>query len=217
MNYFFDIRNRFDKNLIVVTAVLSIGFGIRNTCVLGWVPLLLLKMIQQRALISYLKAFAYIFLPILAIVILSDSYFYGELTFTPYNFIKVNILERKSECFGVHKAHEYITSYAPFIFKEQLLLIVPAFLYNVYVSISQRTIPIIAIFFSISLLVVSLVPHKEMRFSVPFLPFIFMIIGQFTARLIKFRFVGKFIGILVLISAVVNVYRIYEFNEYKAI
>lgn len=42
--YFYDITSRFDKNVSIVALCLSVSMGIRNTSIMGWVPLLLFKM-----------------------------------------------------------------------------------------------------------------------------------------------------------------------------
>jgi len=48
-NYYLEITNRFDKNLTLVAFWLSIALGIRNTSIMAWIPLLIIKMIVKRA------------------------------------------------------------------------------------------------------------------------------------------------------------------------
>jgi len=47
---------------------------------------------------------------------LLDSIYYGQLTFTPYNFLMINVLENRSAEFGVSPAHQFFTVFMPKIF-----------------------------------------------------------------------------------------------------
>jgi hypothetical protein len=42
--YYLEINERFDKNIKIVAGLLCVAMGIRNTSILGWVPLLLIKL-----------------------------------------------------------------------------------------------------------------------------------------------------------------------------
>ena len=48
--YYYDITSNFDKNLSIVAFCLAVSMGIRNTSIIGWVPLLIFKMFQKRAI-----------------------------------------------------------------------------------------------------------------------------------------------------------------------
>lgn len=43
--YYLDIKSTFDKSTAIMTALISISFMMRNTSPVGWIPLLILKII----------------------------------------------------------------------------------------------------------------------------------------------------------------------------
>lgn len=44
-NYYLDTSSKFDKKLAIIACLLSISMGIRNTSIVAWVPLLIIKLI----------------------------------------------------------------------------------------------------------------------------------------------------------------------------
>lgn len=53
--YFINIKgDRLNKDLGLVAFLLTIALGIRNTSIIGWIPLLLLKMIKEKAINAFL-------------------------------------------------------------------------------------------------------------------------------------------------------------------
>ncbi len=85
-NYYLEITNKFDKNLIIVAFWLSIALGIRNTSIMAWIPLLIIKMIVKRAYVKFIFAGLFIAVPAIAFCVALDSIYYGSLTFTAWNF-----------------------------------------------------------------------------------------------------------------------------------
>lgn len=71
------MNKSFDKSLIIVALLLSIALGIRNTSIIGWIPLLLIQMIKTKSFTNFLKAGIFVALPALIIIIGIDSIFYG--------------------------------------------------------------------------------------------------------------------------------------------
>ena len=67
----------FDRSVIIMTAMLSISFTIRNTSPIGWMPLLAIRVVKDGAFIPYLKAGFLIFFPIIGLSIALDSLYYG--------------------------------------------------------------------------------------------------------------------------------------------
>lgn len=52
--------------------------------------------------------------PSLMLFIAIDSYYYGQYTFVPLNFIQKNLYENVSEWFGVSPPTEYLTKTFPY-------------------------------------------------------------------------------------------------------
>jgi hypothetical protein len=67
----------FDRNMVIVVALQSLSFVVRNTSPIGWVGILLLKGVEKGNLfkicLNYLMAFVLIFIPIVGISIAADS------------------------------------------------------------------------------------------------------------------------------------------------
>ncbi len=117
--YFLKVKNRFDINVAVLTAGLTVSFMIRNTSPIGWPPLLLYKIIYDGSLVPFLIAGVFVFLPVVALFILIDSFNYGFDSFpviTAYNFVKANLAEGLSKYFGVEPVHFYLFAVLPLIF-----------------------------------------------------------------------------------------------------
>jgi hypothetical protein len=199
------IQNKFDKNLGLLAFWLAIAMGIRNTSILGWVPLLLLKMVQKSAYIPFILTGLLVALPSLALVVLLDSIYYGGLTFTAWNFFVINVLENLSAAFGVQPWSFYLTETLP----EALgtFSILPMFVigvfYNIYRCWLNRELPSILIFSAANLLIVSRVEHKESRFILPIIPYLILMASEVITKIIAKKGLGK-IATLVLILVCVR-------------
>lgn len=90
--YFLKVTNKFDKNIVKLTCLLTISFMIRNTSPIGWPPLILIKIIKDRSWIPFILALIIVFIPVVFLSIAVDSYFYGEFpVITSLNFMRVNL------------------------------------------------------------------------------------------------------------------------------
>lgn len=117
--YFFSkMTSKFDRNVVVVIFLQSLSFIIRNTSPIPWVPVLLIKAHQygKGVIQNYFLGFVCIFLPLFAFAVFADSYFYGELTIVPWNFIKINLIDGQSKTFGTDPWHKYILTELPLRF-----------------------------------------------------------------------------------------------------
>jgi len=90
--YYLDVKDKFDLNTMKMTALISLSFMIRNTSPVGWIPLLLIKIIYEKSFINFLKAGIFVAIPVIILTILADSLYFGEITITSYNFLKANLL-----------------------------------------------------------------------------------------------------------------------------
>ena len=64
-------------------------------------------------LINYIIGFFILFIPIFGLSTYLDCSFYGTLTFVPWNFIRVNIIEGLSATFGADPTWKYFTTELP--------------------------------------------------------------------------------------------------------
>jgi phosphatidylinositol glycan class B len=99
-----------------------------------------------------------------------DTWFYGRLTFTPLNFLRVNVLEQISLFYGANPWHFYLSQGLPF----DTLALLPFTLHGIYHLLrssagyanATRAVSVaIGTTFAFSLL-----SHKEFRFIQPLLP-----------------------------------------------
>ena len=74
----------FDKNLASMTFAITLGFLIRSSSLIGWVPLAFFKIFSTKDVFSntvaILAAGVFVAVPTVIISICMDSYFYGQLT-----------------------------------------------------------------------------------------------------------------------------------------
>jgi len=109
-------------NTAIFTALLTLGFMMRNTSPVGWVPLLCIKIVRDGAFMPFLIAGVTVFIPLtIGIVYLDSIYYLGantsssgtsldvrdttkefEWTFTGLNFLRINVLQGLSKYFGDH-------------------------------------------------------------------------------------------------------------------
>lgn len=106
---------------------------IRNTSPIGWVPLLLIKIIKDWSLTAFILAGILVFIPIVCFCTMLDSIYYGEVTFTAYNFLKSNLTEGLSKYFGTDPFYFYLIAIMPLLF----IVVYPAVLLSFFVYLKD--------------------------------------------------------------------------------
>jgi len=127
--YYLNVKNRFDKNTVILTALVSLATLMRNTSIVGWIPLLIHKVIFDGSLIPFILGIIFVLIPTIGVGIFFDSLYFGELTITSLNFVKVNIVEGLSKYFGTDPPTHYLLVLMPAIFT----VAYPGVLYSFYV------------------------------------------------------------------------------------
>jgi GPI mannosyltransferase 3 len=188
------------------TLIVSLAFLIRNSSVIGWAPLIAFSTLRSVSqFMKYFKSGILIGLPILSAVIAVDSWFYGKLTFTPYNFYYMNVAEDVSSLFGTEPWHFFLTTGNRKIFKLLSLTVLPVFLFFTIQVLRRREVPEISLFIVFYGLILSIVKHKELRFVHPLIPLILaqisfcikvMIQKWRMTKLIKFFLIYTLIGMV---------------------
>eukprot|EP00092_Neocalanus_flemingeri_P000778 GFUD01000828.1.p1 GENE.GFUD01000828.1~~GFUD01000828.1.p1 ORF type:complete len:481 (-),score=176.20 GFUD01000828.1:11-1453(-) len=144
-------------------SMVSLSVMLRPTIAVAWLPICaahLLSTLQSRGPTHLVKLSILPLLTVL-VVFMIDSLFYGRWTLTPLNFFQVNILHNLGQFYGTHPPYWYLTHALLPILGPLLLPL----LLDLPRSPSLVKFPVI-----ITLVFLSLLPHKEMRFIQPLLP-----------------------------------------------
>ncbi|XP_077419025.1 GPI alpha-1,2-mannosyltransferase 3-like isoform X2 [Vanacampus margaritifer] len=163
-------------------SLVALAIIVRPTTLIVWLPLLMYHFWQEK---NKLRLIAQDYIPIgaLALVIptIIDSIFYGKWIFVHFNFLKVNVLDGKAGFFGTEPWHWYLTEGFPVIIGPHA----PLFLCGCFLASRRYRILLVAIALFVG--VHSLLPHKELRFIYPVLPFCMIFCGATLARMRAWR------------------------------
>jgi phosphatidylinositol glycan class B len=185
-HYYRKQADHFNLDTIFFTALLSISFVMRNTSAVGWIPLLMIKILYEGSFKPFLISGFIVAIPLLGMCVWLDSLFYMrmqgdqefKLVVTSLNFLKINVLQGLSKYFGDHNFSEYIFKFLPLdnfrLFYPFLILGMYSFWKEQRKNYKQADIVYLCLFY---LTFFSLIGHKEKRFMLPILPFMFLILG----------------------------------------
>jgi GPI mannosyltransferase 3 len=190
--------------------MLTVSFMIRNTSPIGWPPMLLIKIVRDRSLVPFLIAGVAVFIPVVLLSIGVDSFYYGQFpVVTAYNFVQANLAEGLSKYFGTEPFHFYVLAVMPLIFTVAYPSVLAAF--YVYgrdkIQVAKGGEPPYMLHLSaFYLLVFSTIQHKEPRFLLPIVPFCFLMLGYFLAKIIKGsgNCMGKFLKFYIWLAIIVE-------------
>ncbi|KAI8441124.1 hypothetical protein MSG28_009376 [Choristoneura fumiferana] len=99
-----------------------------------------------------------------------DSYFYGRLIVTPWEFFRFNILHDVASFYGKHPWHWYLTQGLPAVLGVNLVPVLWAAYSVARRPRDNRTGVLLLAMVALHLALYSFVPHKEFRFVLPLLP-----------------------------------------------
>lgn len=175
-------------NTVILTALITVAFIGRNTSIVGWIPLLAIKVLREGSLLPFIMSAITVAIPCMAVMVYVDSLYYGgdEWTVTSINFLKVNILESLSKYFGEDPWSWYFIAIGPGIFT----VVYPFLLYaNTFghckIAWSKNQVPYLTYYTVFYVIVFSAIPHKEFRFLLPILPFALLTTGEFIVHDIR--------------------------------
>lgn len=77
LHYYLRIGNKFDRNIAIFTVQITLSFVMRNTSPIGWLPLVIIKIIKDKSLLAFIKSAILVSIPILAINTFIDTLYYG--------------------------------------------------------------------------------------------------------------------------------------------
>lgn len=127
-----------------------------------------------------------------------DYWYYGQLIFPLWKFIKFNAVSSLSRFYGVSPWHFHLTQSLPLI----LMLYIPFFLYGCikapYSGLNTVVISVIAAF--------SLIDHKEFRFMLPLQPFMLLITsyGAFYIHLHHEKLIKWCLYMIIIVNTAVS-------------
>jgi GPI mannosyltransferase 3 len=206
-----------------MVASLTISFIVRNTSVIGWPFLLAIKVLKDGAFLPFLIAGIAIFIPMMVISTVMDSWYFGWNDFpviTPLNFLKLNVGDSLSNYFGTEPVHYFFS----FVIPQYFIVACPVVSISFYVYlkdtvVNKREVPYIWIIVFSYLAVYSSIKHKEVRFILPTIPFMCLMLGYTLSKATKVSsgFVSKLMKLYILVFLVVEVGfgYLYTYHKFK--
>jgi len=119
--YFFPwgwcFKNTLNGSFHFFTSFVVINCFIRPTACILWAPFCVLALYQMKRSIKFLFVLSFFLVGLLITLALTtfDSFMYGSLTFTPWNFLHFNVIKNISGFYGVHPFYWYFTSGVPIV------------------------------------------------------------------------------------------------------
>ncbi|XP_052744510.1 hemicentin-1 [Bicyclus anynana] len=150
----------------------SVSVFVRPTSLPLWAVLALynLATTNQDRLKLALKTYVPIILVSSAALIAIDSYFYGRLIVTPWEFYRFNILQDVSSHYGVHPWYWYISQGLPAVLGVNTLPVLWGIVTVLRRPQQNKVGVLLLVTVAFHVIIHSFVPHKEFRFVLPLLP-----------------------------------------------
>lgn len=199
--YPWSFKNKDVKFLWIVALVCIM----RPTAIIIWLPLIIFDFFTHKRY-TLIHLTTYIFIGSISLIfsITLDSYFHGSFVITQWNFLYYNIIKKVNAHYSIENWYWYFICGLPSVLG-------PVFFIFVYVLIKKcRHLNRIDTDFKLiitiiwTLLVFSLVAHKEQRFLLPLFPMIFYV-SSYKISVICTKFTK--LGILfVLLNTLVLIY-----------
>lgn len=190
--YYLKLTSSLTRDTLIFTGLLSVQFMIRNTAPIGWIPLLFIRVFKDGAFCSFLGAAILVAVPIVVLAIYFDSLVYAELERAPfrwvvtgYNFIVVNLVEDRAKYFGDHPTWFYVGAFLPAIFNVVYPISIYSVVYYMRDSWAKGQSPDMMYMTCFYIIIFSIISHKEKRFMLPIVPFVFLAIGYTLVRKVK--------------------------------
>ncbi|CAK6954871.1 GPI mannosyltransferase 3 [Scomber scombrus] len=162
--------------------LVALAVIVRPTALIVWLPLLMHHFWQED---NKLRLITHDYIPIGALVVVSstvvDCIFYEKWTMVQFNFLKFNIFHGVAGFYGSHPWHWYFTQGFAVVIGPHL----PLFLHGCSLAFKRYKILLAAVVWTV--VVYSLLPHKEFRFIYPVLPFCMIFCGISMANLKAWR------------------------------
>ncbi|XP_069480962.1 GPI mannosyltransferase 3 [Ambystoma mexicanum] len=153
-------------------SLVALAFIIRPTAIIIWIPLLVSHFWkEQKKLDLVLQQYAPVGLISLVISLMIDRIFFGKWILVQLNFLKFNVLQNLGAFYGSHPWHWYLFQGFPVILGTHL----PFFIHGCLLAPKRYRILLVAVIWTV--LVYSMLSHKEFRFIYPVLPLCMVFCG----------------------------------------
>uniref|UniRef100_A0A3B5APD0 Mannosyltransferase n=1 Tax=Stegastes partitus TaxID=144197 RepID=A0A3B5APD0_9TELE len=156
-------------------ALVALAVIIRPTALIVWFPLIVYHFWHED---NKLRLITHNYIPIGFVLSLM---FPSQWTLVQWNFVKFNIIHSVADFYGSHPWHWYFTQGFAVVIGPHL----PFFLHGCALASRRYKILLAAVVWTI--VVYSLLPHKEFRFIYPVLPFCMVFCGTSLAHLKAWR------------------------------
>jgi len=146
---------------------------------------------HEGALLPFIIAGIFVALPIIGLTVYIDTLYYlgvvdwENWVFTAYNFVKVNLIESLSEYFGTDPFWDYFTKKGPAIFTLMSPVVCISGVTHYITKRNRNESPYMTYYAAFYFVFFSAIPHKELRFLIPIVPFAFVMAGELAAQTIK--------------------------------
>ncbi|XP_043934886.1 GPI mannosyltransferase 3 [Protopterus annectens] len=180
--YYYPFHGTHKKSSSKYLMWIALAFIIRPTAVTVWLPLLFLNFSKESEKINFVIHHCVpVGFKILGISLIIDRVFFGKWVLVQLNFLQFNVLQNLGTFYGSHAWHWYFTQGFPVILGTHL----PFFIHGCFLTPKRYHVLLIAIFWTI--LIHSLLSHKEFRFIYPVLPLCMVFCGHSLANLKKWK------------------------------
>ncbi|XP_020736880.2 GPI mannosyltransferase 3 isoform X2 [Odocoileus virginianus] len=170
--FYYPMEGSKSMNSVKYSSLVALAFIIRPTAVIPWIPLLFRHFWQeQRKLDLILHQFLPVGFVTLSLSLIIDRIFFGQWTLVQYNFLKFNVLQDLGSFYGSHPWHWYFSQGFPAVLGTHL----PFFIHGCFLAPKRYRIFLVTVLWT--LLVYSMLSHKEFRFIYPVLPFCMVFCG----------------------------------------
>ena len=170
--YFLSFKSSSFKKYLLTGVLMGVSFLLRYQAgfmIAGFAAWLLFI---EKEKLKHLITFSLVIISMIGVGVLIDTWFYGEFTFSAYNYFYENIVLNKAQDYGVDPWWSYITAFIERGIPPFSILFLVAFGVLFYFKwknpLTWILVPFILIHFILS--------HKELRFLFPvvyFLPIVF--------------------------------------------
>lgn len=76
-NYYYKIKNKLDKNIIIFTLLIVVSFMMRCTSISGFILLVLYKIIKEKAWCAFIKSGFLVAIPCIILLVAFDTSYYA--------------------------------------------------------------------------------------------------------------------------------------------
>ncbi|XP_010607393.1 GPI mannosyltransferase 3, partial [Fukomys damarensis] len=179
---YYPLEGSKSTNSMKYASLVALACLVRPTAIIPWVPLFFRHVWQEPA---KHRLILHCFFPVgfvtLSLSLVIDRIFFGQWTLVQLNFLRFNVLQGVGSFYGSHPWHWYLSQGLPAVLGPHL----PFFLHGC-VRAPQRCrkllVPVLW-----TLLVYSMLDHKEFRFIYPVLPFCMVFCGHSLSHLRTWR------------------------------